>query len=89
MVWSPVALPDTIVDHPPVTAWEELSTGMHTGADADAGVVVWEWGSGGEDVVGSVYAATHQVLGVLQSWLGGRAGRGVGGADPWGGGVGR
>ena len=50
--------------------------------DADV-VVVWEWGATGEGVVGedelgcvgggvvgSVYAATHAVLGVLQSWLG-------------------
>ncbi len=42
---------------------------------ADRDVVVWEWGSkdqpgsGGEGVVGSVYTATHQALGVLQSWL--------------------
>jgi polyketide synthase 7 len=42
---------------------------------ADRDVVVWEWGSkdqprsGGGGVVGSVYTATHQALGVLQSWL--------------------
>ncbi|HUE33216.1 MAG TPA: type I polyketide synthase, partial [Mycobacterium sp.] len=35
------------------------------------GVVVWEPGSVTEGVVGSVYAATHEVLGVLQSWLAG------------------
>ncbi|HWF27670.1 MAG TPA: SDR family NAD(P)-dependent oxidoreductase [Mycobacterium sp.] len=37
----------------------------------DEGVVVWQPGSGAEGVVGSVYAAAHEVLGVLQSWLAG------------------
>ena len=40
---------------------------------ADRDVVLWEWGSedqpGSGGVVGSVYTATHQVLGVLQSWM--------------------
>jgi acyl transferase domain-containing protein/NADPH:quinone reductase-like Zn-dependent oxidoreductase/NADP-dependent 3-hydroxy acid dehydrogenase YdfG len=41
---------------------------------ADRDVVVWEWSNtdqpgSGAGVVGSVYTATHQVLGVLQSWL--------------------
>ena len=35
-------------------------------------MTVWEPQSGlGDDGVGSVYAATHEVLGVLQSWLAG------------------
>ncbi|HEY2501283.1 MAG TPA: acyltransferase domain-containing protein, partial [Mycobacterium sp.] len=34
-------------------------------------VVVWEPSSGSDGVVGSVYAATHEVLRVLQSWLAG------------------
>ena len=34
-------------------------------------VVVWQYGSAGEDVVGSVYAAAHAALEVLQSWLAG------------------
>ena len=37
--------------------------------------MVWECGSSGDDVVGSVYAATHAALQVLQRWLaGGQAG---------------
>ncbi|HWF27875.1 MAG TPA: acyltransferase domain-containing protein, partial [Mycobacterium sp.] len=37
----------------------------------DEDVVVWQPGSVPEGVVGSVYAAAHEVLGVLQSWLAG------------------
>ena len=37
------------------------------------GVVVWESESGAQGPVGSVYAAAHAVLGVLQSWLAGDA----------------
>jgi NADPH:quinone reductase-like Zn-dependent oxidoreductase/acyl carrier protein len=36
-------------------------------------MVVWELGPGGGDVLGSVYAATHEALGMLQSWLAGEA----------------
>ena len=32
---------------------------------------MWEPGSAADGVVGSVYAAAHEVLGVLQSWLAG------------------
>ena len=38
---------------------------------AGDGMVLWEPSSGTDDVVGSVYAATHEALGVLQSWLAG------------------
>ena len=38
---------------------------------AGDGVVVWAPSSSADGVVGSVYAATHEVLGVLQSWLAG------------------
>jgi polyketide synthase 7 len=69
--------------HPSVITWDELLTGAgapETNGEkatpegdvlkADRDVVVWEWSSKDpEGVVGSVYAATHQVLGVLQSWL--------------------
>ena len=34
-------------------------------------VTVWEPSSGAGDAVGSVYAAAHEALGVLQSWLAG------------------
>jgi polyketide synthase 7 len=35
------------------------------------GVVIWEPSAGSDAVVGSVYAATHEALGMLQSWLAG------------------
>jgi polyketide synthase 7 len=35
------------------------------------GVAVWQPGSAADGVVGSVYAAAHELLGVLQSWLAG------------------
>ncbi len=46
----------------------------------DDGVVVWEPNAGG-DVVDSVYAATHEALGLLQSWLAGDGLRDAGGVD--------
>ncbi len=38
---------------------------------AEDGMVVWEPRPATDDVVASVYAATHEALGVLQSWLAG------------------
>ena len=38
---------------------------------AGDGMVVWEPRGDADDVLGSVYAATHEALGVLQSWLAG------------------
>jgi polyketide synthase 7 len=48
--------------------WSPVSLGDNGISD---GLVVWELGAAGPDVLGSVRAATHEVLGVLQSWLGG------------------
>ena len=48
--------------------WSPVALGGDRVGD---GVVVWEPGSGVDGVVSSVYAATHEVLGVLQSWLAG------------------
>ncbi len=48
--------------------WSPVSMG---GDDVGDDVVVWEPNSATDGVVGSVYAATHEVLGVLQSWLAG------------------
>jgi acyl transferase domain-containing protein/NADPH:quinone reductase-like Zn-dependent oxidoreductase/acyl carrier protein len=45
--------------------WQPVSLGD----DGVADVVVWEPTSRGEGVVASVYAATCEALGVLQSWL--------------------
>src|SRR5882757_7925893 len=67
VMWSPISLSHNDVDEtnlPTVVSWEDLSVA------GDAGVVVWDCGSAGADVVGSVYAATHAALDVLQSWLG-------------------
>ncbi len=67
VMWSPIALSHNDIDEtdlPEVVSWEDLSV------DCDAGVVVWECRSAGSDAVGSVYAATHAALDVLQSWLG-------------------
>ena len=78
VMWSPISLSHNDIDEtdlPAVVSWEDLSVGGDGAAAGDAGVVVWECGSAGEDAVGSVYAATHAALEVLQSWLGGdRAG---------------
>uniref|UniRef100_UPI003F992555 type I polyketide synthase n=1 Tax=Mycobacterium sp. TaxID=1785 RepID=UPI003F992555 len=49
--------------------WSPVSLGPND--IAGDGMVVWEPGSGTDGVVGSVYAATHEALGVLQSWLAG------------------
>jgi NADPH:quinone reductase-like Zn-dependent oxidoreductase/NADP-dependent 3-hydroxy acid dehydrogenase YdfG/acyl carrier protein len=78
VVWTPIA-PDhsSVDDHggPSVITWDEVLTGAGAPETntADRDAVVWEWsskdqsGSGGG--LSSVYTATHQVLGVLQSWL--------------------
>ncbi len=53
--------------------WSPVSLGDNGIND---GLVVFELGAAGPDVLESVRAATHEVLDVLQSWLGGD-GRGV------------
>jgi polyketide synthase 7 len=50
-------------------AWSPVT--LEPNGVAGDGVVVWELGSDTDGVVGSVYAATHAALGVLQSWLAG------------------
>ena len=61
VVWTPITLDRSGVDD--------------RDGKADRDVVVWEWSSkdqpssAGGGVVGSVYTATHELLGVLQSWL--------------------
>ena len=49
--------------------WSPVSLEANDIADDD--VLVWEPGRWRRRMVGSVYAATHEVLGVLQSWLAG------------------
>ena len=44
---------------------------LEPNAVAAVNLTVWEPSSGTGDAVGSVYAATHEALGVLQSWLAG------------------
>jgi polyketide synthase 1/15 len=84
VVWSPIPQTPNIIDGSrqlPVVSWEDFwagdGGGLDAGADGDgesagAGrVVVWRCGSAGDDVVGSVYSATHAALQVLQRWLAG------------------
>ena len=49
-------------------SWSRAPLGRNDVGDS---TVVWEPSSGTDGVVGSVYAATHEALGVLQSWLAG------------------
>jgi hypothetical protein len=49
-------------------AWSPAPLGRN---DVEDNAVVWEPSSGTDGVVRSVYAATHEALGVLQSWLAG------------------
>jgi polyketide synthase 1/15 len=78
VVWSPIPVRSSGTNEsgqPAVVPWADFCAGGDGAAAGDAGVVVWEFGSAGTDVVGSVYDATHAALEVLQSWLGGdRAG---------------
>ena len=83
VTWSPITLENTNSDHDTnsdhtnrvvVTPWDEVNTwpaDTDTGEDPahDEHVVVWELGAASEDVVASVYTATHRTLEVLQSWL--------------------
>jgi polyketide synthase 1/15 len=72
VVWSPIPLSHKDISesngHSAVLTWDEYCA--NNAAAGDSGVVVWECRSGREDVVGSVYEATHTALEVLQSWLG-------------------
>ena len=73
VVWSPIPLNPNVIDRSrqlPVVSWEDYWAGDGAGADAGR-VVMWQCGSGGDDVVGSVYTATHAALQVLQRWLAG------------------
>ncbi|MCV7074642.1 SDR family NAD(P)-dependent oxidoreductase [Mycobacterium szulgai] len=71
LLWSPVtpkaALVDQAVGHPMVVSWAQFCA--EADGEADGDVVVWECGAPGEDVAGSVHAATHAALERLQSWL--------------------
>ncbi len=72
MVWSPISVVSGGANGsapPAPVSWADFCAG----SDGDASVVVWELESAGgqaSSVVGSVYAATHTALEVLQSWLG-------------------
>jgi polyketide synthase 7 len=48
-------------------AWSPVS--LEPNGTAGDGMVVWEASPGADGVVGPVYAATHEALEVLQSWL--------------------
>ncbi len=75
VVWTPIAR-----DHSLTGAGTPKTNGAKTTPDGDVrkpdrDFVVWELGSaeqpgsGAQGVTGSVYAATHRLSGVLQSWL--------------------
>ncbi|MGH3970168.1 MAG: SDR family NAD(P)-dependent oxidoreductase, partial [Mycobacterium sp.] len=85
VTWSPITLPDLPVGpHSPIS-WQDFcaaasadvsiaTTDGVVGDAAASDVVFWECGFGGHSadgqaVVDAVYAATHQGLAVLQSWL--------------------
>jgi polyketide synthase 7 len=78
VVWSPMSLEDNADQSVQVRPWiDEVGRPLSDGENAEdqppgggLEAVVWEVSSAAEpDVVGSVYAATHQALAVLQSWL--------------------
>jgi 4-hydroxyphenylalkanoate synthase len=75
VAWSPIPPEPNIIDGSgqlPVVSWEDFWSADGGGESAGAGrVVVWQCGSAGDDVVGSVYTATHAALHVLQRWLAG------------------
>jgi polyketide synthase 7 len=82
VVWSPITVDTGPSEELTVLSWNDFhdtTTRADTAAAGAGGdVVVWELGSADADagVVGAVYAATHAVLEVLQSWLAGdQAGR--------------
>ena len=70
--WSPITLPDTTIEHPPVIRWHDLHTHPSTADHTSDAVVLWELEPAehaGPDVLAWVHAATHRALEVLQSWL--------------------
>ena len=76
VVWTPVTVKDSLprrvlswADQAALDATDPDPAGADVPDPAGADVVVWELPSGVGDVVGAVYAATHAVLAVLQSWL--------------------
>ncbi len=75
VVWSPIPPKHDIADGSEQVAavsWEEFRAGDAGGGRPDGErVVVWHCRFAGDDVVGSVYAATHAALQVLQHWLAG------------------
>ena len=72
MRWSPVHVPET-AGSVSCARWDQVdpeADGSESAGGELPPVVVWEWVSDPEaDVVESVHAATHRVLGVVQSWL--------------------
>jgi polyketide synthase 1/15 len=83
VVWSLIPPKPNITDGSgqlPVMSWEDFwaGDGGGSGVAADDGekagagrVVVWQCGSAGDDVAGSVHTATHAALHVLQRWVAG------------------
>ncbi len=75
VVWSPIPLDQKTIgrsDQLRVQSWEDFCSG--DGGGASGPVVMWECETAGDDLVGSVHAATRAALQVLQRWLAGQAG---------------
>ncbi|SON63900.1 Phenolphthiocerol synthesis polyketide synthase type I Pks15/1 [Mycobacterium simulans] len=71
VAWSAITLDSRSVDRKdprPVLCWDDFVASGVQGGGEDP-VVLWQWGSADQPVVGSVYAGTHQALEVVQSWL--------------------
>jgi polyketide synthase 1/15 len=81
VVWSPISFDQKAIDRSGqllVQSWEDVCAGdggaLALGANGDGvgasgRVVVWEYTSFGDDLVGSVHAATRAALHALQRWL--------------------
>ncbi|KAA1246418.1 SDR family NAD(P)-dependent oxidoreductase, partial [Mycobacterium simiae] len=68
LAWSPITLDTNVVEPRVALEWRDfVSAGT---SDAAETVVVWRWAADpAAAVVDSVYAGTHAVLEVLQTWL--------------------
>ncbi|ORA08793.1 hypothetical protein BST12_28160 [Mycobacterium angelicum] len=71
LAWSPITLDTNVVEDVAVLEWRDFVSAASAGpGDTAATVVVWHWAAApAVAVVGSVYAGTHSVLEVLQTWL--------------------
>jgi acyl transferase domain-containing protein/D-arabinose 1-dehydrogenase-like Zn-dependent alcohol dehydrogenase/NADP-dependent 3-hydroxy acid dehydrogenase YdfG/acyl carrier protein len=72
VAWTPITLDVESIERStqlPTRSWGEFAA-ITDDPQGDWGLVVWDCEPTGNDVVASVYDATHAALKVLQSWLG-------------------